>query len=104
MKPVDFRNITWDQLHGHLAGLRQQVYDAFAQHGPGTTREVSERSRISILTLRPRTTELVQLGFVECLGGSDDGREAVYIAVPPDVVRNRFEYWRRQPVQSEFPF
>lgn len=104
MKPIDYRNATWDQVRGHLTGLRQAVYEAYVQHGPGTTREISERSGISILTLRPRTTELVQLGFVELLGGSDDGREAVYVAVPVSIAQGRFEWHQRQPRQAELPF
>lgn len=104
MKPIDYRNHTWDHVKAHLSGLRMQTYTAFVHYGPGTTREISERARISILTLRPRTTELLQLGFIEVLGGTDDGREAVYIAVPESIAESRFEWFKTQPVQAEFPY
>lgn len=101
MKAIDYRNATWASMQASLSGIREQVYHAFEKHGPGTTREISIKAGISILTLRPRTTELVQLGFIEVLGGSDDGREAVYISVPVELVRERFEFWKAQPVQGE---
>jgi hypothetical protein len=104
MKPIDYRNATWEHVQAHLSGLRQQVYTAFVHYGPGTTRELATRSGISILTLRPRTTELLQLGFVEMLGGTEDCREAVYIAVPVDMVKDRFEWIKAQPVQMDLPY
>ena len=104
MKAIDYRNHTWEHVRGHLSGLRMQVYTAFVHHGPGTTREISAKSGISILTLRPRTTELLQLGFIEILGGDDTGREAIYISVPESLAQSRFEWHRSQPVQAEFPY
>ena len=68
MKPVDFRNETWAQLQGRLSGMRARTYRAWiefeaANHaGGGTTRAVSEWARLSLLTFRPRTTELFQMG------------------------------------------
>jgi hypothetical protein len=104
MKAVDYRKASWEQVRAHLSGLRQQVYTAYTHYGPSTTREMADKSGISIFTLRPRTTELLQLGFVEVLGGDETGREAVYIAVPVDMVKSRFEWIKQQPVQAEFPY
>lgn len=103
MKAIDYRKATWDHVRAHLSGLRQQVYDAFVRYGAGTTREISSKAGISILTLRPRTTELVQLGFVEILGGDETGREAIYVAVPVLTVQERFEWMKKQPRQVELP-
>lgn len=64
MNPIDFRNETFRQLRERLSGLREQVANAWRTHGPGTTREVARKSGIDILNLRPRTTELEDLGFV----------------------------------------
>jgi hypothetical protein len=69
MKPVDFRNETFNSLQGWINGSRGEVYAAWAKHGPGTTDEVCARwsdNPRAILSFRPRTTELFQLGFV-CL-------------------------------------
>lgn len=66
MKPIDFRNTTFAELQSRITGQRAAATKAWAGHGPGTTAQVAERSGMSVLNLRPRTTELVQLGFV-CL-------------------------------------
>lgn len=64
MKPIDFRNEKFDQLHQRLTSLRREAYQAWRLHGPGTTRQVAERSGMDLLTFRPRTTELYQIGLV----------------------------------------
>lgn len=64
MKPVDFRNATFDSLAAYITGQRERVFQAWGAHGPCTTEELAARSGISILALRPCTTELHQLGFV----------------------------------------
>ena len=79
MKPVDFRNATWEEMQGRLAGMRMTVLEAWRKHGPGTTREIAQRSGIDLLQLRPRTTELVELGFVELIG-DERGTEGIYRA------------------------
>lgn len=71
MKPVDFRNETFASIQDRIAGSRGVVYAAWAKHGPCTTEQLAERSQLSILSLRPRTTELVQLGFL-CLAETQD--------------------------------
>lgn len=64
MRPIDYRNETWDALQARVHGQRLAALNAWRAHGPGTTREVAQRSGIDLLTLRPRTTELYQLGLV----------------------------------------
>jgi predicted transcriptional regulator len=66
MRPIDYRNETFEQLLARgLVNERLAVYQAFQKHGPGTTREVARKSGIDILNLRPRATELYQLGFLK---------------------------------------
>lgn len=76
MKPVDFRNATFEGLRGELEGLRRRVYAAWVTYGPGTTREIAEKAGIDLLTFRPRTTELVEAGLVRVAPGEqmEDGR------------------------------
>lgn len=78
MNPVDFRNATWEEIRGKLKGLRAQAYEAFCFYGPGTTREVAELSGMSLLTLRPRATELLELVYLEVI--DSQGHEGVYQA------------------------
>jgi hypothetical protein len=78
MKPIDFRNETFDQLRERLNDDRELVHRAWLAHGPGTTREVAERAGIDLLSFRPRTTELFQLGLLEVAGKA--GHEGIYAA------------------------
>ncbi len=64
MTPIDFRNETFAALKDRLTGLREKVWLAWISFGPGTTRDVSRRSGIDILTFRPRSTELCQMGAI----------------------------------------
>jgi hypothetical protein len=78
MKPVDLRNATWGDVLLHITEDMHRVHAAWLRHGPGTTREVADRAGISLLTFRPRTTDLYQLGVVVLEGKS--GTEGVYSA------------------------
>lgn len=89
MKPVDYRNETWQALRNRLQGQRQRVYGELKKYAPCTTRQLAERSRIDILAVRPRMTELVELGLAECIGGAKG--EGVYRAVDLLVAEERFE-------------
>jgi hypothetical protein len=96
MSTLDHRNATWKDIQSRLKGLRLRVYHAWVEHGPGTTREVSRLSGIEILTFRPRTTELVQLGLVEsvedpALQGRDAAHEGTYRAVSLHTAMTRFQ-------------
>lgn len=64
MKPTDYRNATWREVLTHLTEDLVRVHLAWQQHGPGTTREIAQKAGISLLTLRPRTTDLHKLGLV----------------------------------------
>lgn len=76
MNPAALRNLTWQEVKTHLTADMLRVRAAWRDHGPGTTREVARRSGISILTLRPRTTDLYHLGLVDCIGRS--GTSGIY--------------------------
>ncbi|PTY03911.1 hypothetical protein DB346_02935 [Verrucomicrobia bacterium LW23] len=103
MKPVDFRNETFAQLQERFTGLRRAVYMAWMHWGPGTTREVSVRAKIDILTFRPRTTELFQLGFLELVEHQPTGTEGVYRVVPEKVVQARWERRFDEPEIKQLP-
>ena len=78
MKPIDFRNQTFEELKAHLNEDRAEVHRAWLAHGPGTTRDLSTKSKIDLLTFRPRTTDLYQLGLVELV--DKDGHQGIYRA------------------------
>ena len=96
MKPIDLRNANFAAIRNDLEAGRKAVYTAWVTYGPGTTREVATKSGIDLLTLRPRTSDLCQLGLVE-MQGADRGTEGVYGVVTED----RWEAWRRDSLSSQ---
>lgn len=80
MQSTDFRNATFDSIRKNLDGLRLRAYHGWLLHGPGTTREVSQRCGMDILTFRPRTTELMALGLVTLDDRQHEKGEGVYRA------------------------
>jgi hypothetical protein len=63
MIPSQIRDLNWHDLQSRLSGLRASVYEALRMHGPCTTRQLAAKAGLDILTVRPRVTELCQLGF-----------------------------------------
>ena len=63
MTPSAIRDLNWQQLQERVSGLRATVHEALRMHGPCTTRQLAARAGLDILTVRPRVTELCQLGF-----------------------------------------
>lgn len=90
MTPADYSRRSWEAIAGRLTGLREAVYDALLRYGPCTTAELAARMGRSILTVRPRVTELVQLGFAE-LVGDERGAAGRYAAVRYVEARRRHE-------------
>lgn len=80
MKPLDFRSATYADLADRLAGQRVAVLAAWHLYGPGTTAEIASAARLSILTFRPRTTELYQLGYIALTAEQPHKGEGVYCA------------------------
>ena len=70
MQPIDFRNENFAQIRSRLSAQREAVHRAWLAHGPGTTREIAAKSGMDILSFRPRTTELFQLGLVVEISGN----------------------------------
>jgi len=97
--PLDIRNATFESIVEAQPALRRRVLDAWRAHGPCTTRELAARIGLDILTVRPRTTELVQLGLVECTGSQRDG--GIYRAREPRQVREWLAQRRAQLESSQ---
>jgi len=104
MKPTDFRNMTFEDLQGIISGLRRRTYEAWLLYGPGTTRDVALAAQMSILTFRPRTTELMEVGLVELAPGQKAGHEGKYQAVTMAEWKRRREAMPVKPEQTLMPF
>lgn len=94
MVPIDFRNATWRDIQGRLVSLRASVYEALLEFGPCTTRELTKYCDVDLLTIRPRMTELVQLGFAECL--DERGGEGTYRALTTTEAEAMFHARQRE--------
>ena len=88
MKPINIRNDTWKDIQVHLEADRKAVWEGYCIHGPCTTRQLSEKIPISLFTIRPRTTELLEMFLVELTGRNKDG--GIYSHVPFLTARERF--------------
>lgn len=100
MIPIQFRNTTFRELQSRLVHLRLSVWEALAHYGPCTTRELSRECGMDLLTLRPRMTELVQLGFAECL--DTEGHEGRYRALTLAEAEAAFEQRQKPTEQMSF--
>jgi len=89
MKSTDYRDMTWQEVRGHLVEDRLKVYDSLCVWGPCTTRQLAGFVNMDLLTVRPRVTELCQMGLAVEMDVAPerrraDGamREGYYKAVP----------------------
>lgn len=91
MKPIDFRNETWADVQKRVQGQRLFVYQALLAHGPATTRALARAMQTDILTVRPRITELYQIGLCRLAAvPTANGGEGIYEAIPMAEVEARF--------------
>jgi hypothetical protein len=78
---ASLRDAWWREIRGKLNGTRVAVYRALATAGePLTTDAIADRSGISLLTVRPRVTELCQVGLAEFVDRT--GHHGRYRAIP----------------------
>lgn len=98
MTPDQIRNANFEGLRAALDDRRREVYEAFVELGPCTTRQLADGARLDILSVRPRASELLELGLLSIAGhiiGPTGKREGVYEATAP-------EEWRKWH-QQQFP-
>lgn len=101
MKPIDYREATFSEIKGRLHGDRLTVLEALQLHGPTTTRNLARTMEWDILSVRPRVTELVQLGLAEIVPDSQGrpAREGLYRALTTAEAEALFHF-RQQAVQD----
>lgn len=90
--PAQLRDRHFATLRARLAGRLARVYAAWLRHGPATTRQLAILSGIDLLSLRPRTTDLLALGLVECV--ASEAGEGLYRARD----QAAWETWRSQTI------
>ena len=103
MHTCDISKLTFDAVKASLTGRRLRVYDGFRIHGPCTTRELSDLIQLSILSVRPRATELLQLGLITCVGCSKTAPEGLYIAIAETQARELFAQKHKESIEYAQP-
>jgi predicted transcriptional regulator len=58
-----YRQMAWEDVQARLVDDRLAVYLALQMWGPCTTRQLARLMDRDILSVRPRVTELLQMGF-----------------------------------------
>ena len=85
--PEQVRNWTWEEVQTAVTGTRQRVFAALKAGGPQTTSQLAAATGINLLTVRPRMTELYDLGVVRLAGREPNGTQGIYEAVPEHEAR-----------------
>lgn len=86
---ADIRDANWEDLRDRLRGERLDVHAALLRRGPSATRELAESmGRSEPTSIRPRVTELCQMGFARCVGRR--GNEGIYEAIAIGEARAAF--------------
>jgi len=106
MRPIDYRNETFAAIQTRLTGDRLRVLEGYRTYGPCSSRELSARLPMSILTVRPRTTELYQLGFLiletdHRPSTVDCGRDSIFRAASNDEASEIFEKTKKEVCANE---
>jgi hypothetical protein len=89
MNSTDPRDMTWQEIRDGLTGVREAVWNWLLYKGPATTAAIADGTGIGLLTVRPRVSELVAWGFVECIGRAKAG--GLYQAVTIQVAHARHQ-------------
>jgi hypothetical protein len=85
---------------GVLNDNRLHVWRRFQQHGPCTTRRVAQAVGVEVHTMRPRCTELFQLGLLVEVPAEPGAKEGIYRALSEDEAIN-FLATPREPIHSQ---
>lgn len=95
MTGSDVKRMCWAERRARLEGLREAVWCAMTTQVwcAMTTREIAAASGLDLLTVRPRVTELCQLGFAECVGHSK--QDGLYRRIPIEAARAECERYER---------
>lgn len=87
MTSTDIRNENFHHLRSQLVEKCATVLRELAVHGPCTTRQLAQLSGRDILSVRPRITDLKDLGLVVLSGR--EGGEGIYAVAS----QSEWEQW-----------
>ena len=88
MNTLDIKLDNWNAIADQLTDRRLAVWRALIHRGESTSRNLAYYMDADVLTIRPRLTELLQLGFVVLTG--KQGHEGTYRACSQEEARRAF--------------
>lgn len=88
MNTTQIKTENFEAIFARVQGLRALCWFALAKHGPGTTRQIAGWTGLDLLTVRPRVTELCDLGFARLAGKQK--REGIYMACTYEQARAHY--------------
>lgn len=91
---TDIKLDNWQAVQAHLTSHRLAVYTALSHRGESTSRKLANYMDEDVLTIRPRLTELMQLGFVILTGKV--GHEGTYRACSQDEAKRNWDQAQAQ--------
>lgn len=94
------RREAWHSIRGRTGHLHSVILNDLRTNGPATTKQIAERTRVPLLTTRPRCTELGDLGLIEAIDRTADG--SVFQAVSEYEAMTNWETARSREEQSAF--
>ena len=98
MTPEQIRNANWIDIQKLVSGQREMVYNSLLACGRCTTDALAASMKRSVLSVRPRISELCGLGLVVLVG--KDGHDGIYEAIPVFTARQAHEYRRAAQVSQ----
>lgn len=98
MIPADIRDAKWTEIEKQVTGQREMVYTSLLACGRCTTDALAAHMHKSVLSVRPRVSELYDLGLVALVG--KDGHNGIYEAIPVFVARQAHEQRRAAQAQG----
>lgn len=89
INPTTIRNETWESIQERLNGERLAVWEALCASTPVTTRELAGIMGRRCEDVRPRMTELCQMGLARCVGKIH--KEGRYQGIDLETARINFD-------------
>ena len=96
---TDIKRDNWQAIAEQLTDRRLAVWRALIHRGESTSRKLANTMDEDVLTIRPRLTELLQLGFVVLTG--KQGHEGTYRACSVEEAHKEFSARQNPNPQTE---
>jgi predicted transcriptional regulator len=90
---TDLRSVHWREIRDFINPMRRLVHDKLGYLRHATAKEIAEYMATDKCSVRPRLTELLQLGLAETTGVRRNGEhEFAYVSLQTAEQRRRAEY------------